>query len=76
MTAPGFTVPSNDAGSGDPTFSHEIEIATVLPAGPIPRTRVPARYQNEFQSANYDVAIGILTGANQRFLHHHGSGFS
>ncbi|KAF8508226.1 hypothetical protein JB92DRAFT_3145108 [Gautieria morchelliformis] len=63
LIAPGFD--SENSGA----FSREVEIATVLAPGPIPRSMVPATHRDE-EAGNYDVTIGMLTGANQRAATH------
>ncbi|KAF8574231.1 hypothetical protein K439DRAFT_1399203 [Ramaria rubella] len=74
LAARGFVVTSNEGVA--PIFSREVEIATVIAPGPAPRSRIPIdRLKGDSQNhENYDVSIGMLTGANQRFLHHHGFG--
>ncbi|KAF8516807.1 hypothetical protein BU17DRAFT_76555 [Hysterangium stoloniferum] len=67
LTAPGFIIPE---GVETPTYSCEVEVATIMPLGPAPRSKIPAAIQ-QGESGNYDVSIGMLTGANQRFLHQH-----
>lgn len=69
LAAAGFT-PSSDKSNQEPSFSREVEIATVFAPGPIPRSKVPEALLDK-HSTDYDVTIGLLTGANQRFVHHH-----
>lgn len=73
---PGFVVLSNNGAA--PVYEQEIEVATLMPTGAAPRSRSAMVMNNnngEGQgSGNYDVSIGVLTQANQRFIHlgHHG----
>lgn len=75
LTAPGFVVLSN---SGEvPVYEQEVEIATLMPPGAVPQSRSAIVNPDVGSSSgNYDVSIGVLTQANQRFIHmgHHGLG--
>lgn len=76
LVVPGFVVLSNNGVA--PMYEQEIEIATLMPAGAAPRSRstMATNSGNGEGSGNYDVSIGVLIQANQRFLHlgHHGMG--
>lgn len=74
---PGFVVLSNNGAA--PVYEQEIEIATLMPGGAAPRSRSTTATNNNGEGqgpGNYDVSIGVLTQANQRFIHlgHHGMG--
>jgi len=69
LIAPGFTIVGDKL---PPTYIHGVEIASLLPLGPIPRSRAPRMSVEEVEETrNYDISIAMLTAANQRFLHHH-----
>ncbi|GJJ15594.1 hypothetical protein Clacol_009872 [Clathrus columnatus] len=75
LTVAGFVVLSNNGEA--PVYEQEVEITTLMPPGAVPRSRSVVVVNNEGQSSgNYDVSIGVLTQANQRFIHlgHHGMG--
>jgi hypothetical protein len=58
---------------GDPVeklFSQPVQIVTDHPDGFVTRSRAPPGYAQE-QEANYNTTIGMLTAANQRFIHYH-----
>jgi hypothetical protein len=51
-------------------FSEPVQIVTDHPDGAIVRSRAPPGYIHE-EEANYNTTIGMLTAANQRFIHYH-----
>ncbi|KIJ38696.1 hypothetical protein M422DRAFT_258566 [Sphaerobolus stellatus SS14] len=70
ISAPGFTATAEGSEPVNlPLFNHEVEIASILPTGPVPRSRIPAAELKK-NEGNYDVSIGMLTAANQRFIHY------
>ncbi|KZS92454.1 hypothetical protein SISNIDRAFT_510742 [Sistotremastrum niveocremeum HHB9708] len=69
FAAAGFTT---TAPPGVPLISQHIEVVTDPVEGLPPRSRAPPGYVAKAE-AEYDNAIGVLTAANQRFLHFHQS---
>jgi len=71
LVAPGFTLAPEDSHPANAElFSQEIQIVPLLPVGPTPVSRIPPELLKK-DGGNYDISIGMLTGANQRFIHYH-----
>jgi len=61
LTAPGFK------GVETPTYSCEVEIATIMPLGPAPRFKMPPSTQKRV-SGNNEASIAMLSGYNMQYL--------